>query len=140
MRILGRAARMFGLIAPERSEADQILDMTNQARAEAGHPPLRFADALNRAALAHSADMAAGGFLSHTGTDGSDPADRAKAAGYPVGAIAENIACGSDDPLRTFQQWLESPEHCDNMLSPAFAEAGVGHDGDYWTLKLARPV
>ncbi|GAA0556601.1 hypothetical protein GCM10009533_62880 [Saccharopolyspora spinosporotrichia] len=172
MGVLRSAARMFGLVAPEagrrpgndpaaeeppragdapeapgsRTDAERILELTNQARSEAGLPPLRISDALNRAAAAHSADMAARDFVSHTGSDGSDPVDRAKAAGYVLAELAENLSAGTGDAESTFRQWMRSPEHSGNILDAGFTELGAGHaQGDgtrfthYWTQVLARP-
>ena len=38
--------------------------------------------------------MAANGVMSHTGEDGSSPADRAAAAGFPYQTLGENVAAG----------------------------------------------
>ncbi len=42
--------------------------------------------------------------------------------------------------------WLASPEHCANLMDPAYTELGVGFavnartaPGIYWALELARP-
>ena len=128
MRIVERAARKFGLIPPEdQSDVDQIVELVAQARARTGRPPLRPAEALHHAAAGHSADMATGEFVSHTGSDGSDPASRATAAGYPVGVLAENLASGAADPSGVVRMWLDSPEHSNNLLDPAYTEIGAGH-------------
>ncbi len=65
----------------------QVLDLTNQARAANGCQPLVFHDALNRAADAHSADMSNRNFFDHTNPDGQTPSDRAEPPGTRVAPV-----------------------------------------------------
>ena len=125
-----------------------------QARAEqrrcgfqifAAAGPLRWNDALARAARAHSTDMAATGTLSHTGSRGQDLGQRLRSAGYRPQAWGENVAHGQPDAEAVMDAWLDSPGHCRNILDPAYREFGAaaarGEDGRrYWTLVLAAPV
>jgi uncharacterized protein YkwD len=96
--------------------------------------------ALLRAARGHSQDMANNEYFDHQSRDGRSPADRARAAGYGSRFVGENIAAGRSTAEGTVEQWLDSPGHCLNMLSPEYHELGVGHEsssarslGDYWT-------
>ena len=52
----------------------------------------------------------------------------------------ENIACGYPDALRTFIQWVESPSHLANLMSPHYRYMGIAREGNsqqrcsyYWT-------
>lgn len=58
-----------------------VVEFTNEERISAGLQPLRYDDAISEIARAHSEDMARLGLLSHD-IGGSDPTDRATAAGY----------------------------------------------------------
>ncbi|UBF24760.1 CAP domain-containing protein [Kovacikia minuta CCNUW1] len=60
----------------------QVLDLTNQFRAQNGVGPLKLNVELNAAALTHSKNMALQDFFSHTGKDGSTAGDRLKTVGY----------------------------------------------------------
>ncbi len=101
----------------------QMLDLINQARADANLPPLKFSPALNRAAAWKSADPSATGAgvpFSHTDSLGRDPVttdparNRPMQCGYPAGA-AENIAYGSSNPQMIFNMWMGSPGHRGNI-------------------------
>ncbi len=111
-----------------------LLALTNQARARARTcgwrrfppaPPLSLAPALTRAARAHSRDMAAHDFFSHTGSDGSSPGQRATRAGYRWSMVGENIASGLSAPRDVVAGWLASPHHCANIMTAGFRQMGI---------------
>ncbi|UXI77147.1 CAP domain-containing protein, partial [Streptomyces vinaceusdrappus] len=97
--------------------------------------------ALDRAAQKHSAAMARSRRLTHTGADGSSPADRMRAAGYRVGSAGENVAAGSDTAEAAVAVWMRSAPHRDILLTCRYTHAGVGRakgsGGPWWTLDLA---
>ncbi|MBX9397317.1 TerD family protein [Streptomyces sp. TRM72054] len=120
-----------------RTAAD-VIDLTNHERARAGLPPLSPDPVLTRAAQAHSADMVARDFYSHTAPGGSQPWDRAAAAGSTRRSIGENIACGQRSPTEVVTGWMNSPGHRANILKPGFTHIGIGfagggRAGTYWT-------
>ncbi|MFH8791288.1 CAP domain-containing protein [Streptomyces sp. NPDC017941] len=120
-----------------RTTAD-VLALTNGHRAAAGLRPLAPDARLAAAAQAHSADMVARGFYSHTAPDGSEPWHRAAAAGSTRRTIGENIACGQRSAAEVVRGWMDSPGHRANILKPAFTHLGVGFAGGgsagtYWT-------
>ncbi|MGX1567278.1 CAP domain-containing protein [Streptomyces sp. NPDC055506] len=121
-----------------RATASAVTDLTNRERARAGLPPLAVDPLLTTAAQAHSADMVARAFYSHTAPDGSQPWDRATAAGSARRSIGENIACGQRSPADVVEGWMNSPGHRANILKPGFTHIGVGfagggRAGTYWT-------
>jgi uncharacterized protein YkwD len=102
-----------------------LLCLTNAVRRKAGLVPVLADRRLSVAARAHSADMVAGGYFSHTSPEGSSPSNRAQAAGYPGGA-AENIAAsGQGIAISVFRAWRGSPGHNANILGPYLA-TGIG--------------
>ncbi|WP_328347729.1 CAP domain-containing protein [Streptomyces violaceus] len=118
--------------------AAAVTDLTNRERARAGLPPLAVDPLLTSAAQAHSTDMVARAFYSHTAPDGSRPWDRAAAAGSPRRSIGENIACGQRSPADVVEGWMNSPGHRANILKPGFTHIGIGfagggRAGTYWT-------
>lgn len=106
---------------------DEVLNLTNQFRAQNGLAPLTLNLELNAAAQNHSQDMAIGDYFSHTGENGSLPWDRAKVVGYEALSMGENIAAGYSTPASVVQGWIDSPGHRANMLNPDFKELGVGY-------------
>ncbi|WP_405534160.1 CAP domain-containing protein [Streptomyces sp. NBC_00075] len=118
--------------------AAEVTDLTNRERARAGLPPLATDALLTRAAQAHSTDMVVRQFYSHTGPDGSQPWDRAAAAGSTRRTIGENIACGQRSPAEVVDGWMNSPGHRANILKREFTHIGIGFAGGgkagtYWT-------
>jgi uncharacterized protein YkwD len=99
---------------------------------------------LHEVARAHSVDMATQDYFDHNSLDGTSPFARMNSAGYTGGTLGENIAAGSADVETTFQQWLGSDAHCQNIMSAAFTETGIGtasggEYGDYWTETFGAP-
>lgn len=116
----------------------EVVELTNGERRRAGLPPLAVDPLLTAAAQAHSADMVARDFYSHTAPEGSQPWDRAAAAGSARRTIGENIACGQRSPAEVVDGWINSPGHRANILEPGFTHIGVGfagggRAGTYWT-------
>ncbi|MDQ0936272.1 CAP domain-containing protein [Streptomyces turgidiscabies] len=130
-------ARPLGPGDLERTAAE-VIDLTNRERVRAGLPSLAPDSSLTRAAQAHSADMVVRAFYSHTGPDGSQPWDRAAAAGSARRTIGENIACGQRSPAEVVEGWMNSPGHRANILKREFTHIGIGFAGGgkagtYWT-------
>ena len=101
---------------------------------------------LAHAAAAHSTDMATHNFFSHTGSNGSNMAQRVDAAGYVWQALAENIAAGNASVAATVSQWVNSPGHCQAMMSATYVHVGGAcrynastQYGYYWTIDLGKP-
>ncbi|MBE8470149.1 CAP domain-containing protein [Streptomyces justiciae] len=118
--------------------ASQVVDLTNRERARHGLPALTVDPRLTAAAQAHSTDMIARAFYSHTSPDGSQPWHRAAAAGASRRSIGENIACGQRSPAEVVEGWMNSPGHRANILKPDFTHIGIGFAGGgsagtYWT-------
>ncbi|WP_349345330.1 CAP domain-containing protein [Streptomyces rapamycinicus] len=118
--------------------ASEVISLTNAERAAARLAPLAPDPRLTAAAQAHSDDMVARDFYSHTGPEGHQPWDRARAAGAAHRGIGENIACGQRSPEEVVRGWMNSPGHRANILKPDFTHIGVGHAtgsraGTYWT-------
>lgn len=133
----------------------EVLQLVNQARARprrcgaqrfAAVPPLVLSEKLSAAAATQANDMAEVGFLSHQGSDESNPADRVARAGYPWQTVGENVAAGPETANDVVEGWLSSPGHCVNIMSADFTETGIAYAsnpkqemGIYWTQVFARP-
>lgn len=133
--------------------SNQMLAAINAARATARNcggtafaaaPALGWNEQLANAANVHSTDMATHNFVSHTGSDGSRSADRARAAGYR-NAVGENLAGGQTSVAQVMNELLNSPAHCANIMDPAYKAMGAAcvHNRSttyktHWTQMLGR--
>ncbi|ATE55630.1 MULTISPECIES: CAP domain-containing protein [Actinosynnema] len=118
--------------------AAEVLKLTNQERAKAGCGALVANTKLAAAAKGHNDEMAAQNYFSHTGADGSAPAQRVDAAGYYWRATAENIAMGQSTPAAVVRAWMNSAGHKANILNCAYKDLGVAYTVNsrgkaYWT-------
>ena len=108
-------------------------------------PPLTWSPLLAMSAHRESADMAAGNFISHTGSDGSTPFTRISDTGYRYTAAGENIAVGQPTVDAVMSDWLSDYGHCANIMSPDFSNVGtslvIGPTGYryYWTQDFGHP-
>jgi uncharacterized protein YkwD len=109
-----------------------VIRLTNSERADRGLHALVRNEQLSRAALAQALDMAENCFISHTGSDGSNVADRVARAGYRNWvAVGENLAMGQHTAEEAVSGWMGSPGHRANLLSEKFNEIGVAYiEGD----------
>lgn len=103
-------------------------------------PAVSWNNQLEQAAVAHSNYMQRSGQLSHRGRNGMMPEKRVSASGYRWGYVAENIAMGQRSTSEVIQNWLQSPQHCRNIMSRNVTEIGAARSGNYWTLVLAAPA
>jgi Cysteine-rich secretory protein family len=108
----------------QRAEAEQIFALANQARAQAGAGRLEWDPALAEAALYHCRRMVHEGPIAHRYGGEPDLAARASEAGARFGVVEENIAIGpSAEGIH--DEWMNSPGHRANLLSPDVDRVGV---------------
>lgn len=134
-------AQVISLVNDARSRARRCGD-----RLMAAAPPVRANARLRAAAAVHASDMAGLSFFSHTGTDGSQVAERARRSGYAWRAVGENIAAGQMKADDAMQGWLKSPSHCANLMQPGYTEMGLAfavnpqsESGVYWVQVFGLP-
>jgi uncharacterized protein YkwD len=105
-------------------EERKLVDLTNEARSEAGLQPLRWDAALAAAAHAHAVLMASEGPISHRYGGEQDLPERAAKAGAHFSLIEENIAVGPS-PAQIHNGWMHSLAHHDNLLNAQINRVGV---------------
>jgi uncharacterized protein YkwD len=132
-----------------QTEGLKLLDTINRARSQAQQcgvqgfaatAPLVWNSTLATAAENHSRAMANNNFFDHKDREGRTPGDRAELAGYSALLVGENLAAGHDSANKVVEGWLASPEHCANLMNPAYRELGAAYAVDaksdagiYWT-------
>lgn len=116
-----------------------IFDCTNVERRRAGLAPFEWSGTLSAAAAAHSSDMAARQYFSHTTKGflrGKKIGDRVRAYDSGSRRLAENIAMqpvmsvqpGVEEALaaEAVRMWMRSKGHRENILNPSLQRLGVG--------------
>ena len=144
---------------PDRSHAPALaaraLELINQVRASgtrcgqrsfAPTSPVTLSPTLATVAFGHAADMAEHDYFEHEDLTGRSPAQRVRDGGYQETLVGENIAYGPKSIDEVVQGWLDSPEHCENIMDPRFAQMGIAYApgklsrrGLYWVQLLATP-
>jgi uncharacterized protein YkwD len=101
----------------------RLVDLTNEARTQAGLKPVVWDANLAAAAHAHAVLMAQQGQISHRYPGEADLPERAAGAGAHFSVIAENIA-GGTSPGQIHGAWMQSQTHHDNLMN-----ANIDHIG-----------
>ncbi len=104
----------------------QVLNLTNQRRADAGLPALKLDGRLADAARRKAADMFTFNYWAHVNPQNNrEPWYFFDAAGYQYRYAGENLArdFGATSPL--VQAWIDSPTHRDNLLSSRYQDTGI---------------
>ncbi len=127
----------------------EILELVNNERTNAGLDPLLIDEQLDAAANLHTDEMAQADLMSHQLNGEASLGDRVSSTGYDWNNIGENVAAGQTTPEEVMYHedwgWMNSPGHRANILNPNFTHLGVGYanvpdDNDsyndqdtYWT-------
>jgi uncharacterized protein YkwD len=115
----------YAVSAPYDLQAErQLLDLANQARAEAGLAPLQIDEGLTRAARKHSALMASQKQLSHDlPGEPSLPQRLAATSTLQLSAEGENVGL-APSAAEVHRGFMHSPHHRENVLNPDYNVAG----------------
>jgi uncharacterized protein YkwD len=120
-----------------------LLQRLNALRIQNGLPTVTLNSALTAAAQRHSQDMAKTGNISHTGSDGSAPEQRLRAAGYPGGAGEEAIYGGRAAVDDAWYFWTTDRGHANMLLKPEYTTVGIAvvsvGDRNYYTMVFGKP-
>ena len=128
-------------------DAEIARQLINDYRKSKGLKPLKLNTELTEAAKAHSRDLAKWDRISHYGSDGSNPWDRVKRAGYHARLAAENVGAGQVDFKEVLRGWEESPGHNKNLLLADAHDMGIALVQDpktefksFWTLVIGTSM
>jgi uncharacterized protein YkwD len=121
------------------SFVDQVAQIVNAQRHNAGVPPLNVQGQLAWTAARRSVVQATNKLMNHDGWD-----SMIRASGYPSGWWGENVAVGSPTPAAVMSAWMNSPDHRANILSTHYRDIGVGcaytrEHVAYWTQDFGGP-
>jgi uncharacterized protein YkwD len=108
----------------EDSAAEQeLLDLANQRRREAGAAPLRMDATLSNAARAHARLMVERQELSHQFDGEPSLMPRLIETGLRLDRVGENVAYNASVE-KAFEALMQSPPHRRNLLDPSYNSAG----------------
>ncbi len=103
----------------------ELINFTNQKRAENGLPAFSNNSALSAAAGKKVDDMFAKNYWAHNSPDGTTPWVFIKGAGYDYVYAGENLARGFNSATDVVNAWMSSTAgHRENILSPNFKDVG----------------
>ncbi len=109
----------------QRNDSErQLFEALNRERTAQGLPELQWDNALFKAARQHALRMVNLNMLEHQLPSEPKLEERLAEAGARFGAIAENIAIGSN-PQTIHAGWMDSPGHRRNILDPRLTSVGV---------------
>jgi murein DD-endopeptidase MepM/ murein hydrolase activator NlpD/uncharacterized protein YkwD len=128
----------------------RAVELINEHRRKQGLPEVALDDRLSEAAMRHCQDMAARNFIKNIGSDGSQPEERVKAAGYTASRVAQLYVIGTFFPEDVVESLiLHSREGNRQLLDRRLTEVGVGYvlrpegkfgrEQYFWVLVLAEP-
>ena len=116
----------------------RMLELVNAERIAQGLRPLQADPALAEVARAHSRDMFARSYFSHTNPEGQEPFDRMRRAGVTFLVAGENLALAPTLP-GAHQGLMNSPGHRANILLPRYGRVGIGVlDGGRYGLMVTQ--
>jgi uncharacterized protein YkwD len=123
--------------------ANDLLQRINRLRDENKLRVVSWNTQLAAAAQRHSQDMAKTGNISHTGSDGSTPEQRQRAAGYTGGTGEEAIYGGRATVNDAWSFWITDRPHANMLLRPEYTTVGIAvvnvADRYYYTLVFGKP-
>jgi hypothetical protein len=103
-----------------------VVNLTNQKRAEAGLSALTLNSSLSNGALSKANDMISKDYWAHVAPDGTEPWAFFKSVGYKYKFAGENLARDFSNAPSAVDAWMNSPTHRENILNPKYKEIGIG--------------
>ncbi|MFH1565836.1 MAG: CAP domain-containing protein [bacterium] len=103
---------------------EDLLNYTNETRAENNEKPLKLNSLLSQAAYEKAQDMFSKDYWAHVSPTGKEPWDFIVATNYEYIYAGENLARDFNNSNSVVQAWLKSPSHRDNLLSSNYEDIG----------------
>lgn len=110
----------------------QVLQLVNSERANAGLSPLSMDSNLCNMALVKAQDLINNNYFEHTSPTYGSPFDMMKKFQINYDAAGENIAKGQPTPEQVMNDWMNSEGHRANILSSSFKNIGIGYFKGAW--------
>jgi uncharacterized protein YkwD len=123
---------------------NELLAAHNFIRKRNKLEPLTLSSTLCKSAEIQARDMANQERMSHTGSDGSNPIQRARRVGYGSNYVGENVAVSQWTVDEVMTGWMDSRGHRRNILSKSYTEMGAARVQDelgnyFWCVNFGNP-
>ncbi|MDZ4132705.1 MAG: CAP domain-containing protein [Dethiobacteria bacterium] len=123
------------------SKEQQMINLINQARSNAGLPALQASSDLTKVARAKSKDMVDKNYFSHTSPTYGSLTSMLQHFGISYSAAGENLAMNSSGSVgAAHESLMNSAGHRSNILEPRFSYVGVGiqvkSDGSHYYTQI----
>lgn len=104
----------------------QLFDLTNATRVKHGLHVLDWEESALETVRAHSQDMAANNYFSHTNLEGKSPFDRLTEDAVAYQRAGENLAAGQQSSIFAHEGLMNSQGHRENKLHNSYRTLAVG--------------
>lgn len=112
-------------LRPDSGAENQLVDLVNKEREEAGVDRLRVDESMVVTSRGHSKDMFERKYFAHYDPQGHDAAWRMQKAGVDFQIVGENLAY-APDVSTAHSGLMDSEGHRKNILDPQFHRIGIG--------------
>jgi hypothetical protein len=124
--IVGYAALPVASVFSSAVTGENVIRLTNVARAAAGLSELVPNDHLAAAAANKAADMLTKQYFAHESPEGLTPWYWIRGAGYDYRYAGENLAVHYFSAEGVQEGWMASPTHRQNILDDRYVDVGIG--------------
>ena len=134
--------------ALDQAKIIELLNAVNAYRSQSSMPAYPVNSKLAQAAQSHASDMACNQLTAHTGSNGSNIAQRVAASGYVAAYVDENIRV-SNPPIsgqEVVNLWVNDTADTHsrlNLVSDTYIEIGIGYaffnNTGYYVIVFASP-
>lgn len=112
------------LTETQLTEVQDVLQLVNEARANAGVSPLTLDPMLCKAAQVRATECVT--TFSHTRPDGTAYSTALSEQGVSASYVGENVATGYQDAQAVVSGWINSDGHRANILNSNYKHIGIG--------------
>jgi uncharacterized YkwD family protein len=129
---VGSAIRLRATATSPTTFEEQVAQLVNKERANAGLSPLLHRADIKNVAEKKAMDMINSNYFSHTSPNYGSPFDMMRTFGINYRTAGENIAKGQKSPQEVMNAWMNSSGHRANILNAKFDSIGVGYYNGAW--------
>lgn len=123
---------LFAFVTLPKTEAREtalsstnLTQIINQDRIRYGLEPLTENKKLKEAAYAKARDILMNDYFAHVSPAGINPWQFIDNSGFSYAFAGENLAMNYTSAYELEQDFLQSPSHRENLLSPLFTQVGI---------------
>lgn len=113
------------LLEDDINNIEEIIELTNKSRLEAGISPLLINEKLTKAAKKKADDIFEFQYFDHNSPGGLTPWDFIKAEKYYYRYAGENLAICFKDVESAHEALMKSPSHRENILDKNYKDIGI---------------